>query len=151
MCIASLNADNANNRYRKGEIPIGEWRDAINLFDNLSKSSMFSACKRKVDDRETGMSFSEKSLQLQPDNPSYLDTYAWILFKLGDYTNALTWIEKAIAASPEVNGTMLEHQGDILFHLNRIEEAVDLWKKAAQAGETTTFIQKKIKDKKYYE
>ena len=65
MCIASLNADNANNRYRKGEIPIAEWRDAINLFDNLSKSSMFSACKRKVDDRETGMSFSEKSLQLQ--------------------------------------------------------------------------------------
>lgn len=94
---------------------------------------------------------SEKSLQLQPDNPSYLDTYAWILFRLGDYANALIWIEKAIAASPEVNGTMLEHQGDILFHLNRIEEAVDLWKKAAQAGETTTFIQKKIKDKKYYE
>lgn len=44
---ASFNADIAEDKYRRGEITLKEYKDAANLFDNLSKSSEFAACKRK--------------------------------------------------------------------------------------------------------
>lgn len=94
---------------------------------------------------------AEKALELEPDNASYLDTYAWILFQQKNFAQALIWIEKAIEKSVEVNGTLLEHYGDILFHLGRADEAVQQWQKATAAGETSALIQKKINDKKYYE
>ena len=77
--------------------------------------------------------------------------HAWILFKLKDYSKALTWIEKALEKTEQANGTLYEHHGDILFHLNRIEEAVNAWKKALEAGETSELIHKKINEMRYYE
>lgn len=100
---------------------------------------------------ERAKQMSEKSLQLQPENPSYLDTYAWILFKLADYQNALPWIEKALEKTEDKNATLFEHCGDILFHLGRTEEAIQYWMKAAEAGDASELIQKKIKDGRYYE
>lgn len=94
---------------------------------------------------------SEKAVNLQPDNPSYLDTYAWVLFRKADYSNALIWIEKALDKSPEKNGTLIEHYGDILYHLGRVDEAVNQWKIAAQLESVSDSIQKKIKNRAYYE
>lgn len=62
---ASFNADIAEDKYRRGEISLKEYRDAANLFDNLSKSSEFAACKRKPGD-STGMgSLGEIILQIE--------------------------------------------------------------------------------------
>lgn len=102
-------------------------------------------------DLDKAHQMAEKALELEPDNASYLDTYAWILFQQKNFTQALIWIEKAIEKSVEVNGTLLEHYGDILFHLGRADEAVQQWQKATAAGETSALIQKKINNKKYYE
>lgn len=44
---ASLNADIAEDRMRRGEGSAGEYREAQKIFDDLSKSSNFAACKRK--------------------------------------------------------------------------------------------------------
>lgn len=44
---ASFNADMAEDKYRRGELTLKEYRDAANLFDTLSKSSEFAACKKK--------------------------------------------------------------------------------------------------------
>ena len=103
------------------------------------------------EDLDKAHQMAQKALELQPDNASYLDTFAWILFQQKDFYQALIWIEKAIEKTEQVNGTLLEHYGDILFHLDRADEAVQQWQKAAAAGETSALIQKKINDKKYYE
>ena len=58
---------------------------------------------------------SKRSLELAPETPSFLDTYAWILFQQKRYSEALTWMEKCLAVSPEPDETLLEHYGDILF------------------------------------
>lgn len=47
MIRASFNADIAEDKYRRGEISLKEYKDAASLFDTLSKSSEFAACKRK--------------------------------------------------------------------------------------------------------
>lgn len=92
----------------------------------------------------------EKLMEIAPDNPTYLDTYAWVLYNLGDFDEALINIEKAID-SEEISGTILEHYGDILYKLGRKDEAVKQWTKARELGETTDQIDKKIAEKKLYE
>lgn len=44
---ASLNADIAEDRMRRGEISAGDYKEAQKIFDDLSKSSNFAACRRK--------------------------------------------------------------------------------------------------------
>lgn len=93
---------------------------------------------------------SRKSNELEPNNISFLDTYAWILFKLGRYSEALTWMEKAIANGAR-SGEMFEHLGDILFKLGEKDRALEAWKKAKETGGASALIEKKINDKKLYE
>jgi tetratricopeptide (TPR) repeat protein len=102
--------------------------------ENLEKAKQMSAYANK----------------LEPDNDSFEDTYAWILFQLGDYKEAKIWQEKAIGDST-TNGTLLEHYGDILFKLGDIEKAVEQWKKAKSVGSESKTIDAKIASKSYVE
>ena len=47
---ASLDADIKYNRMRQGKASVAEWEKAQAIFDNLSKSANFAACKRKPGD-----------------------------------------------------------------------------------------------------
>lgn len=95
-------------------------------------------------------SYSKKSLELEPMNPSYLDTYAWIMYKQKNYTEAQKYILQTLEFTPE-SAEVLEHAGDIYYKLGKTEEAVNFWMKAKNNGSTSEFIDKKIKDKKLYE
>lgn len=44
---ASLHADQTLDKVRRGEASISEWREAQAIFDTLSKSANFAACRRK--------------------------------------------------------------------------------------------------------
>jgi tetratricopeptide (TPR) repeat protein len=94
---------------------------------------------------------SKHSNDLEKENPSFEDTYAWILFKQKNYTEAKAWIEKAIANSKNKSAIATEHYGDILFYLGKADEAVDNWKKAKQLGGTSPQLDSKINGKKYVE
>ncbi|MBW6491460.1 MAG: tetratricopeptide repeat protein [Lentimicrobium sp.] len=94
---------------------------------------------------------AEKALVLAPGNPYYLDTYAWVLYKKGDFLNALVYIEQALQAGQDSSATVLEHYGDILFKLNRPAEALNAWKRASEKGEGSEFLKAKIRDGKLYE
>ena len=104
---------------------------------------------------EAAAKMSRKSNELEPNNPTFQDTYAWVLFQQGNYAEALKWIEKAITNSGEKSFALLEHYGDILFKLGNIEKAVSKWKEAKATGETTgenvELLTKKIDAKKYIE
>ena len=94
---------------------------------------------------------SSKLIKEHPENPTYLDTYAWVLFKVGKYKEAKVHIEKAIANSDNVSGEVLEHYGDILYKLDDIDGAVKQWENAKLMDNATEFIDKKIADRKLYE
>jgi predicted negative regulator of RcsB-dependent stress response len=55
-----------------------------------------------------------------------------------------------LSVSPN-NAEVLDHLGDILYKLNNKEEAMLNWKKAKELGNTSTVLDKKIKDGKVYE
>ncbi|MEJ8804459.1 tetratricopeptide repeat protein [Pontibacter sp. H249] len=92
---------------------------------------------------------SERLVKQHPTNPTYLDTYAWVLYKMGEYTEARKYLEQAVAISDDA--TIVEHYGDVLYKLGKREEALSQWQKAKLKGEASAFIDKKIKDKKLYE
>ncbi|MCL3780178.1 tetratricopeptide repeat protein [Prolixibacteraceae bacterium JC049] len=94
---------------------------------------------------------SAKVIAANPTNSTYLDTYAWILFKKKDYRLAKFYMESALSNGGSESGVLIEHYGDILFHLDKVEEAVDNWKKAKEKGVKSETLDKKIKDRKYYE
>lgn len=73
---------------------------------------------------------SLKTIEVQPDNDTYLDTYAWILYRLGRYEDAKVYIDRALQNGGANNAVELDHAGDIYMKLDRKEEAVNFWKQA---------------------
>ena len=71
----------------------------------------------------------ERALKSEPQNGAYLDSYAWVLYKLGRYQDALLQIQKAVTATNN-DPVVIEHLGDIQFALGNRENARDAWQTA---------------------
>lgn len=115
----------------------------------LNNYSYYLSLKEK--DLEKAKLMAKKATKIEPNSSTYLDTYGWVLYKLGEYEEAKNNIEKSIEYGGKNNAIILEHLGDIYFKLENTEKALEYWKKAKQAGEGTEFLEKKIKDEKLYE
>ena len=84
--------------------------------------------------------------ELVPDNVYYLDTYAWVLYKLGRYKEAEKQMKKCLSLDKNPSGANLEHYGDILLQLGKKKEAVEYWNKAKQAGGYSKDLEQKLKE-----
>ena len=93
---------------------------------------------------DLALKMSEKLVQAHKDNPTYLDTHAWVLYVRKDYKKAKEFLERAMVDTTSVSGTIVEHYGDVLFKLGERDNAVAQWKKAKSMGETTELLDKKI-------
>lgn len=103
-------------------------------------------------DLERALQMSAKTIKAEPKNPTYLDTYAWILYKLGRYDEAKKYMDKVFKYDKNPQGVNFEHLGDILYQMGDVKNAVKNWKKAKKAGgEVSEFLDQKIKDEKLYE
>lgn len=101
---------------------------------------------------EKALAMSEKTIKAEPKNSMYLDTYAWVLYKMGRYQEAKKYIEKVFKYDKHPGGINYEHLGDILYQLGDKKNAVKNWEKAQKAGdEVSEFLEQKIKDEKLYE
>ena len=82
-----------------------------------------------------------------------LDTYAWILFRMGDYKDARTYQASAIEKAAE-EGTLSEelysHYGDILFMNGLPDEAVENWKKALELSPDDELLKKKVEHRTFF-
>lgn len=95
---------------------------------------------------------SKKSLDIRKDEPTFLDTYGWILYKQGKNDKALEHIQKAVDLSQgKADGALWEHLGDVHFKLGNTDKAVEYWKKAKTVGSDNPDIDKKINERKLYE
>ena len=104
---------------------------------------------------------SYRVIKAEPKNATYLDTYAWILFKQGRYTEAKIYIDQTLQCDSDTSAVLLEHAGDIYFFAGEKERAVDFWQQAlARAAEVVPepgqpvedrqqILTRKIKLKKY--
>ena len=115
--------------------------------DVLNNYAYFlSLRKEKLEKAEK---FSRRSNELAPNNRLYIDTYGWILYQQGKYTEAEEWLNRAVKMGRK--GTILEHYGDVLYKLDKKEEALKYWQEAKTVGGASNLLDKKIADKKLYE
>jgi tetratricopeptide (TPR) repeat protein len=94
---------------------------------------------------------SKLSNDISPRNSSFLDTYAWVMYKSGKYKEAKEWQLKAIEASANPSATLIEHLGDILFKLGEKANALEKWQEALELKGGSPFLDKKIAEKQLYE
>lgn len=99
---------------------------------------------------ERALEMSAKTLEMEPDNAIYIDTYAWILFCLERYEEAKAYAEKMIQLNADMGAVEYHHCGDIFAKCGDISRAVEYWEKAREHGDTTKILKKKIKKRKYY-
>ncbi|NND93869.1 MAG: tetratricopeptide repeat protein [Flavobacteriales bacterium] len=92
-----------------------------------------------------------KANQLSPNQASFEDTYAWVLFQNENYSEARVWIEKALSNGGSGSGVINEHYGDILFRLGEKDLAIQQWRKAKDLGDYSEFLEEKLSSGKIAE
>ncbi len=113
----------------------------------LNNYAYYLSLERRDLDRAEEMSY--KTVKAEPNNATYLDTYAWILFEKANYEQAKIYIDQALQNDDSLSAEVLEHCGDIYFHTGDTTKAVEFWQKAKDNGSKSNSIDQKIKQKKY--
>lgn len=85
----------------------------------------------------------ERALAIEPENGAFLDSYAWVLYKMGRYDEALEQMKKAIQFDIG-DPVVYDHQGDIYFALNQDELARQSWSKALELKPDDEAIRAKL-------
>ena len=80
---------------------------------------------------EEGLEMVDRALEMSPELPSYHDTRAWILYRLGRLKEALEVIKIAMKDTDD-NAEMFEHLGYIYQALGKERKATKAWKRAAE-------------------
>lgn len=90
---------------------------------------------------------SAKAIAAEPKNATYLDTYAWVLYKLGRYADAKIYIDQALKFSTDstTDGTLYEHAADIYAQLGDYKSSVSYCEDAVKHGSDSKAMEKKIK------
>ncbi len=120
--------------------------DNIAVLNNYAYFLSLESC-----DLERAFEMSHKTVQAEPDNVTYIDTYAWILFCLERYEEARAYAEKLISLSSDedINAVLCSHIGDIYAKCGDVEKAVQYWTMAQKLGDESKILKLKIKKRKY--
>lgn len=135
------------------------YREAILLnpenYMAMNNFAYFNACEGT----ELGAAqlYASIATTAEPDNITYLDTYAWVFFKKKDYIKAKEIIDKVFKNDDDGNLEAIEpsaeiydHAGDIYFMNGEPKEAVKFWEKALELDPDNKLIQKKVRHKTYF-
>jgi tetratricopeptide (TPR) repeat protein len=136
--------------YRNGDL-----EDAFKNFDQilalepdnlvvLNNYSYYLSLENRELDKAKEM--SGKCVKAEPQNATYLDTFAWVLYCRGEFEKALEPMSKAIELTTDPTGEVLEHYGDILYRNNKGLEAKQFWEKAKGLKGASDNIDNKIKN-----
>ncbi len=129
---------NAEALYRIGDYPGSDslFRSIIMMEpDNFMAMNNFSYY---LSERGKGLEEAEKysrmTLNNDPLNSTYLDTYAWILYKMERYEDAGKYIQKALNNGAGDDAEVNEHAGDIFRELGETKMAESFYQKAIILG-----------------
>ena len=115
----------------------------------LNNYSYFLTLRKHDLDKAERM--SAQCIKLEPNNPTYLDTYAWVFFMKGNYTLAHIYIRSALEKDTTNSAELVDHYGDILYMTGDKEKALEQWKKAQELGKDTEILKRKIAEGIYIE
>ena len=114
----------------------------------LNNYAYYLSVERRDLDKAEEMGY--KTVKAEPNNATYLDTYAWILFEKGNYAEARIYIDNAMKSEGgDKSDVIVEHCGDIYYMTGDVDGALTYWKKALEMGSESKTLKQKIEKKKY--
>lgn len=118
----------------------------------MNNCAYFLACSDR--DLDRALELIEKATAGRPDDPTTLDTYAWVLFKRRDYDRARDLIDRTLELTDQEgddpSAELLEHAGDIYFMCQEPEMALDFWKEALELDPSSALLKRKVAHKTYF-
>lgn len=118
-------------------------RDEPDNYLVMNNYSYYLALRGEMLDEAKILSY--KTIIENPENGTFLDTYAWVLFRLGEYKEAERYINIALLKGglndPDVN----EHAGEIHEYLESYRIARSFYEKAIILGGEKERLKEKIK------
>jgi tetratricopeptide (TPR) repeat protein len=85
-----------------------------------------------------------RALKEEPENPAYMDSLGWTLFKKGKYEEAVTYIGPAAEKSRDP--LILEHLGDAYVKLGKNAEAWEAYAKGFDRSPRSKSLKAKLKE-----
>ena len=113
--------------------------DNVNVLNNYAY--VLSLEERKL---EVALEMTTRANELSSNNPTFLDTKAWVLYKLGRYAEAKKVMQLAISLDRSKDPTYALHYGDILYALGEEFMAKVYWRKALEQGADKEEIEKRF-------
>ncbi|HBT33163.1 MAG TPA: hypothetical protein DEB15_10195, partial [Pusillimonas sp.] len=111
--------------------------DDANAYNSLGYT--FVEQNTRLDEAQTLL---ERALQLEPDNPYILDSVGWYFYRTGDYESALQYLQRSFEILPEAE--VAAHLGEVLWAMDRKEEARDIWKQGKEKDANNETLLKTI-------
>jgi tetratricopeptide (TPR) repeat protein len=87
---------------------------------------------------------AQRATELSPNNATYLDTLAWVYYKMGDYEQAKKYMQQALSFDKNNSAELALHYGDILDALGNTFMAQTYWRKALERGADSKKIESRI-------
>jgi tetratricopeptide (TPR) repeat protein len=72
-----------------------------------------------------------RALDIEPDNPSFLDSLGWAYFRQGNAEEAERYLAPAAEKLPK-NSVIQDHMGDVLARRGKTQEAIAAWTRALE-------------------
>jgi tetratricopeptide (TPR) repeat protein len=93
---------------------------------------------------EKALGYAQRALAIEPANGAYIDTLAWVYYRMQRYTEALEQIQKA-AELIEDDPTILDHLGDIRKAAGDPAGAVQAWTRSFARDGSQTAVSEKLR------
>lgn len=126
--------------YKAYERSLGYWKDNPVVLNNYA---YFLSLEER--DLERALTMSSRVVALTDNNPTYLDTHGWVLFKLGRTDEAKKILQKAVALDGQKSPELMVHYGDILHLLGEQFMAEIYWRRALEKGYDARQIEQRLK------
>ncbi|MFN4298370.1 MAG: tetratricopeptide repeat protein [Thermaurantimonas sp.] len=140
----------AESYHKLGNYPVSDeyFEKALNIDpNNISALNNYAYYLAERGEKlEKAIVLIARANKLQPSNPTLLDTWAWVHYKRGEYTDALEKIQKAIESGGSEVSVIQEHYGDILHKLGLYSQALAAYSAALETAKDKNQLLLKIQN-----
>ncbi|MTW21364.1 tetratricopeptide repeat protein [Allochromatium palmeri] len=131
---------------KHGQIALGE-RDLRQIIEaDPEHADALNALGYTLADQTTrfaeALELIERAHALKPDEPAILDSLGWVHYRLGDFDQALAYLQQANDQLQD--GEIAAHLGEVLWALGRRADAWAVWDKAVEADPEHAYLQEVV-------
>ncbi len=92
----------------------------------------------RTERHEEALELIERAIAIEPEDPAIIDSLGWAQYKVGFLNQALENLRRAYAAFP--NHEVAAHLGEVLWMLDRREEAERVWNEALAENPASEYV-----------